>query len=89
MRVQWDPERDLLINPLNYRAIQIGLSGEAVQQYTSQWIQNITDITEQVQEMKSHIDQKEYEKAKTLLPPEKVYPIEAELMEHLGMTPTE
>jgi len=28
VRVQWDPERDLHLQPLSYRAIQIGLSGE-------------------------------------------------------------
>ena len=30
VRIQWDPERDLLLNRLPYRSIQIGLSGVAV-----------------------------------------------------------
>src|SRR3954468_19766596 len=30
VRIQWDPERDLTHRPLEHRAIQIGLSGEAV-----------------------------------------------------------
>src|SRR4051812_44139847 len=30
VRVQWDPERSLTLRPLPHRAIQIGLSGEAV-----------------------------------------------------------
>lgn len=34
VRIQWDPERDLLLQPLEHRAIQIGLSKEAVQRYT-------------------------------------------------------
>lgn len=30
VRIQWDPERDLSLQPLPHRAIQIGLSEEAV-----------------------------------------------------------
>lgn len=45
VRIQWDPERDLLLQPLPHRAIQIGLSMEAVELYTSQWICKITDVT--------------------------------------------
>ncbi len=45
VRIQWDPERDLLLRPLEHRAIQIGLSKEAVALYVNQWIQRITDVT--------------------------------------------
>ncbi|WP_122609755.1 DUF4291 family protein, partial [Pseudomonas viridiflava] len=45
VRVQWDPERDLHHRPLEHRAIQIGLSGEAVRLYTGEWIQRVTDVT--------------------------------------------
>ncbi|OJU89494.1 MAG: hypothetical protein BGO19_15210, partial [Acinetobacter sp. 38-8] len=31
VRIQWDPERDLLLRPLEHKAIQIGPSKEAVQ----------------------------------------------------------
>lgn len=30
VRIQWDPERDMEFKPLEWRSIQIGLSGEAV-----------------------------------------------------------
>lgn len=33
VRIQWDPERDLELNKLNYRSLQVGLSGEAVGRY--------------------------------------------------------
>lgn len=35
-RVQWDPERDLQLQPLPYRSLQLGLSGEAVQRYADE-----------------------------------------------------
>ncbi|WCM27854.1 DUF4291 domain-containing protein [Sphingomonas sp. QA11] len=46
VRIQWDPERDLHLQPLPYRAIQIGIGGEAVPLYVEQWVQRITDITD-------------------------------------------
>ena len=45
VRVQWDPERSLTLAPLPYRAIQIGLSGEAVTRYVGEWIREIRDVT--------------------------------------------
>jgi hypothetical protein len=49
VRIQWDPERDIDLRPLDHRAIQIGLSGEAVQKYVSEWIVQLTDVTELAQ----------------------------------------
>jgi len=46
VRVQWDPERDLSLRPLPYRAIQIGLSKEAVQLYIGSWIQRMVEVTD-------------------------------------------
>lgn len=45
VRIQWDPERDIHMNKLEYRAIQMGLSGIAVQKYVDEWIVSITDVT--------------------------------------------
>lgn len=46
VRVQWDPERDWHLNAIEgVRAIQIGLSGEAVKHYVNEWIVNIADMT--------------------------------------------
>lgn len=45
VRIQWDPERDINMNKLDYRSIQIGLSDLAVQMYVEEWIVSITDIT--------------------------------------------
>lgn len=47
VRIQWDPERDWRLNTIEgVRAIQVGLSGEAVERYVSEWIVNIEDMTQ-------------------------------------------
>lgn len=45
VRIQWDPERDLLLQPQAHRAIQIGLSKQAVELYVRKWVCRITDVT--------------------------------------------
>ena len=46
VRVQWDPERDWQLQPMDgVRAIQIGLSGEAVERYVNEWTVGIEDVT--------------------------------------------
>ncbi|MFE1886840.1 DUF4291 domain-containing protein, partial [Streptomyces diastatochromogenes] len=36
-RVQWDPERDLRLNPLPHRSLQLGLAGEAAGRGAAAW----------------------------------------------------
>ena len=55
VRIQWDPERDVSLNRLEYRSIQIGLSAEAVELYTKDWIQSIEDLSELSATLKSKI----------------------------------
>lgn len=71
IRVQWDPERDIYENPLNYRSIQLGLKGNAVRKYINEWIVNIEDITEYVNELRKKRDNSE--NISELLPKENVY----------------
>lgn len=73
VRIQWDPERDLYLQPLEYRAIQIGLTGIAVQHYIQDWIVKITDITEHAQHIHHLVLAERLEEAKALLPKETVY----------------
>lgn len=73
IRVQWDPERDIYGNPLNYRSLQLGLRGEAVYKYVEDWIVNITDITDYVLELRGMISAKK--DVALLLPEEKVYSV--------------
>lgn len=73
IRCQWDPERDIYGNPLEYRTIQLGLRGKEVQKYVDEWIINITDISDYVRDIKMRIDTGE--NIMPLLPDEKVYMI--------------
>jgi hypothetical protein len=72
VRIQWDPERSLTLEALPYRAIQIGLGKIAVLRYVNEWIQKITDITPIAHEVHRLVQENMLEKARRLLPLEKV-----------------
>ncbi|WP_198676588.1 DUF4291 domain-containing protein [Aliidiomarina soli] len=83
VRIQWDPERDLHLQPLKHRAIQIGLSNEAVPLYVNKWIQNITDVTLLASEIYSFIKANQLDNAQRLLPNERPYPLNEQLNKKL------
>ena len=87
VRIQWDPERDLKLNPLKHRTIQIGLCNEAVPLYVNNWIQNITDITEYSAEIRSLVEHGNLEKADRLLPKECAYTVPKFIADKIGITP--
>ncbi|EBG6355094.1 DUF4291 domain-containing protein, partial [Salmonella enterica] len=72
--IQWDPERDIYLNKLNYRTIQIGLRNEAVINYTNKWIKNIHDVTKLASKIHSLVLSGNLEEAMLLLPIESEYP---------------
>lgn len=73
VRIQWDPERDLHLQPLPYRAIQIGIGGDAVPLYVGQWIQKIADITDLAHTIHGLVEGGQLDLAKTMLPVERAY----------------
>ncbi len=73
VRIQWDPERDIQMRALDYRSIQVGLSGDAVNRYVNDWTTQITDITSLVRSASSLIESGRPEAATELLPNEKEY----------------
>jgi hypothetical protein len=73
VRIQWDPERDLLLRPLEHRAIQIGLSKEAVRRYVNEWICNISDVTPMAHEIRALVQEGRLDEAKTKLPVERPF----------------
>lgn len=75
VRIQWDPEKDILLQPLSCRSIQIGLSGIAVEKYISDWIVQIDDISEQCKHIHQLIKSDKINQAKDLLPLEQLYPL--------------
>jgi len=86
VRIQWDPERDVSINKLDYRSIQIGLKGLPVQKYVNEWIVAITDITDQAHEIKSLIEEGAIEKAEALVPQERLYELPKSIAERVCVT---
>ncbi|AJQ94188.1 DUF4291 domain-containing protein [Gynuella sunshinyii] len=85
VRIQWDPERDLHLQPLEHRAIQIGLTNEAVPLYVNEWIQNITEVTELAEEIHTLVENGELEAARQRLPVERPYQVNNKLAQTLGM----
>lgn len=76
VRIQWDPERDLLLQPQAHRAIQIGLSKQAVDLYVREWIQRITDVTPLTQNIHALVARRDFESARVLLPVERPYGVD-------------
>lgn len=79
VRIQWDPERNLHFHPLDHRAIQIGLSGEAVPLYADQWVQRIEDVTPLAHRIHALVEAKQLDEAKALLPVERPYTAQVEV----------
>ena len=71
IRCQWDPERDVYGNPLDYRSIQIGIRGKVLKEYVNEWIVGLTDITEYVVSLREKKNMRQ--DISKLLPDEQVY----------------
>jgi hypothetical protein len=86
VRIQWDPERSLTLQPLPWRSIQIGLSGEASSRYIHEWITGLTDITTAAREIGELVAVGEHENARAMLPAEQPYELPGELRPLIGIT---
>ncbi|WP_338804666.1 DUF4291 domain-containing protein [Xenorhabdus griffiniae] len=71
--IQWDPERDIHLNKLEQRTIQIGLRNQAVEHYVNQWIINIEDITSKAHRIHELVKMNKLDMAYDLLPEERIY----------------
>lgn len=71
IRIQWDPERDIYGNPLDYRSVQIGIRGEILLKFVRDWIVQIQDITDYVTDLRIRKDHGE--DIQSLLPEERIY----------------
>lgn len=84
VRIQWDPERNLYLEPLEHRTIQIGLTDESVGLYVNEWIQNIADVTKLASQIHTLVKSDQLLKAKSLLPKETEYFLPLKLKETIG-----
>ncbi|MFB6619265.1 DUF4291 domain-containing protein [Streptomyces sp. NPDC056367] len=81
-RVQWDPERDLHLDPLPYRSLQLGLSGPFSRAYADEWTVSIRDVTPLAREIHGLVRAGDGDAARALLPVETPYA--AGPLPHLG-----
>jgi hypothetical protein len=84
VRIQWDPERSLQLQPLGHRAIQIGLAGDAARRYVQDWTVGITDVTGLAREIHSLVTTGNLTAAKDKLPAERPYPLPDNLKAVIG-----
>lgn len=82
-RVQWDPERDLRLRPLAHRSLQLGLAGEAARRYADEWTVSITDVTPLAHAVHAHVRGGDLDAARRMLPRERPYPVDEDLLTHL------
>jgi hypothetical protein len=83
VRIQWDPERNLHLQPLEHRAIQIGLSSVAVRLYVNEWIQRITEVTATAAEILELVVNEDFATAKQRLPIELPYEVSENVFKRL------
>ncbi len=81
VRVQWDPERDLDLNPLPWRSIQVGLGGATVRDYVERWVVDLTDVTDLAHELG-----RSRPRDAARLPRERPYPLPCGIASRLGAT---
>ncbi len=72
-----------MLNKLDYRSIQVVLTGIAVEHYVNDWIVAIEDISEQCREIYHLIENGKIEEATKLLPIEQIYPLPNELKKNI------
>ncbi|MEU8889078.1 DUF4291 domain-containing protein [Streptomyces sp. NPDC048442] len=83
VRTQWDPERDVRLQPLPYRSLQLGLSGEASRRYADEWTVGIRDVTPLARTISEVAREQGPQSAALLLPVESPYPVPEGGLRHL------
>ncbi|MCM4075957.1 DUF4291 domain-containing protein [Paractinoplanes hotanensis] len=86
VRVQWDPERSVRLEPLPYRSLQVGLGGEAVERYVDDWITGLTEVTGQAHAVRARLSAGDEAGAAGLLPREEPYPLAAPIAGRIAAT---
>ncbi|KAK4226734.1 hypothetical protein QBC38DRAFT_479824 [Podospora fimiseda] len=91
VRIQWDPERNVRLDKLDYRSIQIGIPGALSERWAKEMIVEIEDVTERAKELKRVLDERpdvmdEELSEMGLVPEEKLYQrVPANVKEKLRM----
>lgn len=85
VHVQWDPERSLHGEKLNYRSIQVGLSRHVIREFVDDWVVAISDLSALVAKIAKLRSMGRFDRARDLLPNERVYPVDEDIRQRLGM----
>jgi hypothetical protein len=86
VRIQWDPERDLRLEPLPFRSLQVGLSGPAVHAYVDAWIVRIEEVTPVAREIEALVARGQLDRAEALRPRERPYRLPDDVATRIGVT---
>ncbi len=84
VRYQWDPDRDLRLQRLDRRALQVGIRGSVVQDYVNCWILGIEDVTELAHAIEEAIANKQTQLPS--VPEERVYEVSLQIQQTLQMS---
>ena len=87
VRVQWDPERSVRLEPLPYRSLQLGLSGPAVDRYVDEWLVRLTDVTALAAQVRTTVGGDDPDAAARLLPAERPYQLPVDLAARINASP--
>ena len=74
VRLQWDPDHNPSGGKLQRRAIQLGLRGEILAQYARDWIVDIENISEFVQQQRQYLEFSSW--SSLITPLEITYPVQ-------------
>ncbi|MGK7921080.1 MAG: DUF4291 domain-containing protein [Trichodesmium sp.] len=85
VRLQWVPDHNPIGEKVERRAIQLGLEGAILRNYSRDWILKIEDITEFVRQQRSNRESSKW--INLITPKEDVYPIDnSEIIYKLGLS---
>ncbi|KAK3390768.1 ATP-dependent RNA helicase DHX8 [Podospora didyma] len=90
VRVQWDPERTVRLDKLEYRSIQIGIPAALSETWVENMIVGIEDVTQRARDLKKVLDERpdvtdEELVELGLVPVERSFPVSEELQRILQM----
>jgi hypothetical protein len=86
VHVQWDPERSLRGADLGFNSIQVGLSRHVIERFVDEWALQISDITPLARKIHALLSSGRADAARKLLPPEKLYSVDATVARRLNMS---
>lgn len=85
VHVQWDTERSARGAALDHYSIQVGLSRHIIREFVDSWILKLEDFTPTVRKLYPLVHGGRTKEAGRLMPPERVYPVQAEVARRLLM----